>query len=260
MSLANSAKNFILGSTTTAIITIRDFREKAAEMNLGETGGSSTVMPSLPESELMDAVPLPMLSNDRRYKVQFNPKELLLNGQQPMDVKSNLEGSDKDSPSSRKIAHEPAKVTLTMNLVFDEVNLFDCFTSEKFSPGAANLIKNVATMGAKALGKVWSVRPQVEAFIAALRNPYTRMVEFTWGEFSFEGNITNLSAEYTMFSIEGHPVRANLRLRLVNEKNDNESDRWIKDFDKAFGGAGMSNYTSADGYVGNVLNMGAFGL
>ncbi|MCL1822997.1 MAG: hypothetical protein FWG44_02220 [Oscillospiraceae bacterium] len=273
MSAAQTAKNLLLGSVSTAIITVRDFREKAKRLELGQYAPKIDFSPEIPKPELEKivetiesgdkaATELLLESSEykkRQYKVQFNPKELILSGQQPVSTNGSVEGTGKDSPVSNSVAHEPAKVSLTMNLVFDEVNLFDCFTCEKFTPGVANLTKNLVTAGMKLKGTVWSVRPQVEAFLAAVRNPYTRLIEFTWEKFTFVGNIAQISAEYTMFSIEGHPVRANMRLMLVNEKNNAESQRWIRDFDNAFKGS-SGNLVTADGYVGNVLNMGAFGL
>jgi hypothetical protein len=74
----------------------------------------------------------------------------------------------------------------------------------------------------------------VEGFIAALRNPYTRVIKFQWGKFVFEGILNNISAEYTMFSNSGRPVRAKLRVKLTDLKNKSANNKWGEYLNTAF--------------------------
>ena len=44
-------------------------------------------------------------------------------------------------------------------------------------------------------------------------------VKFIWGNLKFRGVISNLSIEYTMFSMEGKPIRATVNLTISEEKD-----------------------------------------
>ncbi|MCL2633103.1 MAG: hypothetical protein FWD34_01165 [Oscillospiraceae bacterium] len=249
----SSVKRALLGTSETAIIYVRDMRKKAEEVNLGEP---KTTVPALQVQAPLEGAAAPTTALKdmirRSYRVQFNPRELVITGSQGITQLADL-SQVKKKPSG-DFMHEPPKITMSVNLIFDQVNLFDSFMCERLTPGAAAMMTNVATGIAKAAGTVWSVQPVVEGFIAALRNPNTRRILFHWGEFEFYGDLTELSAEYVMFSLEGHPVRAKVRMRVVNVET--ASEKWDNDFKEAFKGDSSNLVTTGQG-LSNIVNMGA---
>jgi hypothetical protein len=240
----NSAPfNALLGSTDTAIITVEDARETAAQKPPGALGALAAGAAA--------AVPVP--SVPKHYKVQFNPQELHLNATQNCNVQGSVEVVDQNKGIA-KVHIDPPQLGLSFQLVFDQMNLAKSFISERFSTGAAAVLTNLATMGAGIGGKDWSVQPVVEAFIGALRNPYTRRITFSWGEFSFTGSLDGLSANYTMFSAEGKPVRATVDVALKDTGRKMVS-QLKADFEKAFNaGAAATDLRSVGSAVGNIFN------
>jgi hypothetical protein len=245
--------NAILGNCDTAVITVRDYRKKAAKI---ETSGGNPFDMAMVAQSLNQVANFPELDlTKRQFMVQFNPKELTLNAHQPISQVSTSNGSQGGKSKSENTAHEPPKVSLSTTLYFDKMNLADSFVCERFSLSPAALATNAATGIAKIAGKKWTVQPQVEGFIAALRNPYTRTVTFTWKDFVFEGTLSNISAEYMMFSTNGRPVRAKIRLKLLSDRNKSTNERWRKEFDEGFGKSNRNLVApQGGGLVGSFLN------
>jgi hypothetical protein len=248
-----AAANALLGNCDTAVITVRDYRKKASKITKAEGNPFDL---NIVQQSLNQTAEFPELDLMRRkYMVQFNPKELILNANQPISQISTANGSEKGKSKSENTAHEPPRVSLSATIFFDRVNLADTFVCERFSLSPAALATNVATGIGKLAGVEWTVQPQVEGFLAALRNPYTRTVTFTWKDFTFDGVLSHLSAEYTMFSTGGRPVRAKIRMKLLSDRTKATNDRWKRDFD---GGFGKSNRNlvapKGGGMVGSFLN------
>jgi hypothetical protein len=243
------------GSVDTAVITVRDYRKGAADFSAANAGAD----PKTTQEALAGALAGGTLpSNDKRFKVQFNPRELTLNAQREINRKADAEA--KGAEGADTSSQETPTITLNMELIFDEVNLYDSFMSEKANTGLATMATNLASMNAIGKkGKVWSVKPYVEGFIGALRNSYTRSVGFQWGKFSFNGQLRFVRATYTMFSTSGRPVRAKVSLRLASKLQGKTMGDWEKALQEAFGGD-ESDFSGVGSALGNVLNMGAFGL
>lgn len=53
-----------------------------------------------------------------------------------------------------------------------------------------------------------SVQPQVDHFMAMVRNSLVRQVAFYWGTMCYRGVVKSVNAEYVLFDQEGIPVRA----------------------------------------------------
>ena len=189
-------------------------------------------------------------SKDKTFKVQFNPSELTLNANS-----TPVNKIDSSTGQARTIAAEDPKLSLRVKLYFDDMNTADSFMAEKFSSGAtAQTIGNIAEGVKSAMGKKHTVQPQVEALVAALRNPYTRTVSFRWADFSFIGHLHAVHARYTMFSVSGRPVRAEVELMIQHEMDNILLRQWYEDFNKAFGGV-AGTMTKAQQKVGNILNL-----
>lgn len=58
------------------------------------------------------------------------------------------------------------------------------------------------------------VQPDVEKFIAMVRDPYVRQAVFCWGDLSYKGVLRNVEAEYVLFNPLGVPTRATVSMTL----------------------------------------------
>lgn len=186
----------------------------------------------------------------RCFYVQFNPAELVINA-------SALEKEQKDNEKDhvKTQGQTQAELFLSVTLYFDDAQPYDAFMTEKLAPGVngstAAAVKNtVQTIRGK---NVHTVQPQVEALIAALRNPGTRNMTFRWADFSFCGVLERVDAVYTMFSVSGHPVRAKVFLKLRHDTERDNLAPWFRAYSTAFG-ADQSNLTTASQQVSNLLN------
>lgn len=262
MGIGQQALASLTGNVETALLVIHDYRQKVAEMNSGVTGGLSTTeaLSTLNESRKLatatalkdGTLPTYPGSQERTLRVQFNPSELTLNA-------SAVPKSEQDGTTgrSRTMAVEDAKLALTVMLYFDDMDTYDAFMWDKFTAGmTAQGVANLAKMGMELGGaqKVHSIQGQVEALVAALRNPYTRLISFRWADFTFIGQLNTVRANYTMFSPSGRPIRAQVLLRLQHEMDPDKLKGWYSSFDKAFGGD-TSNLVKTEQNMGNLLNL-----
>ncbi len=92
-----------------------------------------------------------------------------------------------------------------------------------------------------------TVKPQVEGFIAALRNPRTRHITFAWGKMCYTGILNSVDINYTMFSYYGRPIRAEVAMSIVCIDDNLESDNmgsWQKYYMETFQNEQQSNWSS----------------
>lgn len=127
------------------------------------------------------------ISQARSFKVQFNPTTLRFTA--GVDVKpkekSSLTKNEDGSKNTCIVSDEFKPLTLQVQLIFDRSIYIDS-----------------------------SVQPEVEGFLAILKNPYIRQAAFHWGRLYYVGKLKNLDANYTMFNPLGIPVRATLDLTM----------------------------------------------
>lgn len=251
--IAEDAGRSAIGSPKAAMLIIHDYRDvksdstqlpaaiKKTSSKLS-TFGNSAVASSREGG-----------ASSKTLKVQFNPKELQLYASSQSSFMADSQEEGKQQQQHGEISTK-ATINLTIPLIFDDVNIFDAFMLEKYTMGAsASTITNAATMVASMAGKKWTVQPQVEGLLSALREPKTRKITFQWADFSFTGTLTAVNAQYTMFSVSGRPIRAEVSLRLQQEQDADVTDPWLKEYDKAFG-SDSSSLVSAAQKVGSLLN------
>ena len=167
----------------------------------------------------------------RKFTVQFNPSTIRINarggGRVPV---SNFGANAKQSGSIQFRSLDPY-ITVSFTLMFDALNQADAFMEERFTLGATTLAKNVATAAVEAAGKEYTVKPQVEGFLAAIRDEEHRPMIFRWGKLMYAGVLNSVSGKYTMFNTVGNPIRAEVEINML------------------LGGSKWENAKETDGYL-----------
>ena len=150
------------------------------------------------------------------------------------------------------------RIQMNLQLVFDDYERTQAFMSEKFSD-VSTATRTVVTGIADAVTKkTYSVRPQVEGFIGALINPFTRKISFYWGKMKYQGVLNSVNAEYTMFSTDGNPIRANVNIGilLVDETLNYQSMKlWQDSYQAVFGNDNQTDLGSKVQNVGNLFQI-----
>ena len=268
MAIGTDLINSITGNTETAYLVVEDNRSQCIPKKkdplsklfgsvadaVGEAASAAASAVNTATSAVLGGgtseLPTTKGATKKYFKVQFNPSELTLNGMLERSAKQNAQAGEEGKRTATDAVQRPT-ITMTVRLYFDDVCQSDAFMGEKFTSGLSmQTVVNVASMLS---GKVYSVQPQVEALIAALRNNFTRTITFYWGKFSFSGQLSNVGAQYTMFSISGRPIRAVVSLRIYQELDPTKVNPWYTDFTNTFKGSSLS-LTGAAQKVGNLLN------
>lgn len=161
---------------------------------------------------LKDAVDSDVIQG-KRFTVQFNPASIQIvgrgGGRAPI---SNYGSIGKDQAGKIEYRALDPYITVSFSVLFDALNNADAFMEERFTLGATTLVKNVATA---IVGHEYTVRPQVEGFLAALRDEDHRTMIFQWGSLRYTGVLNSVSARYTMFNTAGNPIRAEVNLGML---------------------------------------------
>ena len=76
------------------------------------------------------------------------------------------------------------------------------------------MLNSQTIRNAIALNKEFTVRPIVEGFLAAVRNEKYRSVVFVWGNMRYGGMMREINTKYTMFSVSGEPIRAEVAVTI----------------------------------------------
>lgn len=255
MGILEDAGRSLIGSPKSAMLIIHDYRThsngalpvgvKTISDKLSTFGSSATV------SDMAGSY------SKKTFRVQFNPSELQVYASNPPVQKTDTrmkKGKKRQRKKHTEVAVKPS-VDLTVPLIFDDVNIYDAFMLDKFAMGAsASAVTNVATGIASLAGKKWTVQTEVEGLLAALRDEQTRNVTFTWADFTFTGQLSNINAQYTMFSVSGRPIRAKVTLRIHQEMDASYESPWLEAHEEVFGGDSSSLVKAAQ-KVGNLINL-----
>lgn len=114
-------------------------------------------------------------------RIQFNPSSLRFTSGEANAGREKADIAHRENGQTRTALAENTSVVVrvSVKLVFDRTVYADC-----------------------------SVQPEVERFIAIVRNPYVRQVAFHWGTMCYRGVVKDMNAEYVLFDQEGTPMRA----------------------------------------------------
>lgn len=188
------------------------------------------------------------------FHVQFNPNELRLNGYGGGSA-AKTDFSGRNGGVSLDVMK--VRISMDVRLYFDKVDAQDAFMSDKINLAPTALATGAAKAVMSGMGKKeYSVQTEVEGLVAALRSRFTREITFHWGPLCYTGVLNNVDSRYTMFNVQGQPVRAEVDLSLAladQEVSENTLGRWQAKYNEAFGGQNQS-FVKAEQKVGNLLN------
>ena len=267
----------LTGNIEKAVIAIQDKRDvqtkekEAVEAGKQAANGIAAATNSLSElNKMIDLKKTGSLStaltasnglvakSARIFTVQFNPSELQFSGYGGGFVQKINFVNNKKADEDVTFGNMQSRITMTVKLIFDQVDPQDAFMSDKFTLSYTSVTKGAVKGVKKLLGKKTnSVQTQVEGFIGALRNENTREITFAWGKMCYTGILNRISSQYTMFSVTGEPIRAVVTLTMVcadETIEDNTMGNWDAQYKKAFGSGESFSLTGAAQKVGNLFN------
>ena len=196
-------------------------------------------------------------------EVQYNPSSLRLE----TEAGKQMNFREGAGVEDLNLHNAPPATTLSMELLFDDVNTTDAFMlSDSLLTGltASNAVNAVTS-----LTKTHSVRRQIEGLLSLLAVPTARQVIFFWGDMSFHGEVNEVQVQYTMFNKKGEPVRGKVLLRIrqgakgeiedADDRKRYEYDKkyWDDAFDETFKAPGAGGLMSKVSQVGSnsLLNL-----
>lgn len=221
--------------------------------------GKSEIMLKAASSALSDSMGreigvTTIKGTDRKvFTVQFNPSDFQLSGSGGDYITKN-DYSVQDGKDGVSGGGMEMRITLDVKLIFDKVDPHTAFLSDRINTAPTALGMDVERLFTE---KNASVQTEVEGFIAALRSPYTRMITFAWGKMCYTGVLSGVDAQYTMFDVDGKPVRAEVTLQITTADEQItpcSMGSWEQKYKAAFG-AGSFSMTGLGQKVGSLLNL-----
>jgi hypothetical protein len=184
-------------------------------------------------------------------QVQYNPSSIrFVAHADQMNVQLMMKNLENEVPN-QMVA--PPRIVMSVDLIFDAVNLKDSFMFEKLRFSVGDEFSMVAAL-LKERG--YTVQPQTNGIIAAMLREGTRQVTFKWADMSFTGYLQEASARYTMFSVSGKPVRSMVRINITQYvPRLAEGKYWNDAFDKLFGDASTSKVSGGKGFGSDYQNL-----
>lgn len=278
MDILNNGARSLTGAVVKAYIIFEDERFERNEVKITEVRGRSAgIPPSFPGAAKLTSVaekasqkaqtlanaigelvtsPKKLDSSKKHiFQVEFNPAEMSFEaygGGKAQKLNFALNGK-----ISMTYEEVKPRILLRVPLIFDDCERTDAFMAEKFGDMMAMGRTVISSVANTVTGDTYSVRPKVEGFIAALRNDNTRKLQFCWADMEYKGILESVDAEYTMFNMEGHPIRANVHLGIMlvdTEVSERNMGDWQDSYRAAFDSDG-SSLGSATQNVGNLLNL-----
>lgn len=127
------------------------------------------------------------IAQSNTIKVQFNPQTLTFGMTQrdKIKVKADISNSEAGDAQTAPAEEADGQLRVSMELIFDRTIYIDS-----------------------------SVQPEVERFLALIKNPFVRQVAFYWGKMCYKGVVKSISAEYVLFNTLGTPTRAKVSLTI----------------------------------------------
>lgn len=166
-------------------------------------------------------------SKDVYVKVHYNPASISMKSEAGKN--STDGGSNTDPPTGDALQPEAVqmKTELSMELIFDETENIDAFMADSGMGSPTGLGRAGWHLKEKMKGREYSVAPISELFVAATMSIYARQVCFFWNGMQFEGELSKVNVEYTMFNNRGNPIRSQVAISICKSGRTEQDD----DFD-----------------------------
>lgn len=207
-------------------------------------------------------------------EVPYNPSSIYLETVAGAQMRFSGGGLGDASTSQLHQNTEPVATTMSVQLLFDAVNVQDSFMMSNIAPtigNAASVVSNAVNSlakfnpedGLKSMSNAYSVKPQMDGIMSLLTRDYTRHVLFFWAKMCFQGELSSVSSTYKMFNTKGNPVRGEIRLTIRQSEDPAakyENQYWENAFTKAFGGSKTSGLTQAASSLSRGLSNSVFNL
>ncbi|MEG1241657.1 MAG: hypothetical protein RSD32_01755 [Oscillospiraceae bacterium] len=247
----------ILGTTNKAMLIIHSdssFTPVTSKLNQ-RTEDALTHAKGTGLKAVSDAVTNHLGAGFHTLQVQYNPSSITI-AANALSTPFQALQQNIDNGIPNQNMRDPS-VVLSVELVFDEMNTKDAFMLDKIRLSAGDAVSAVSAILKK---DGYSVQPQTNGLLAAILRDSTRCVSFKWADMTFTGELTEVSAKYTMFSVSGKPIRSLVRLNIQQEvKMASDINYWNNAFDKSFGDStttGIKGGRSTANKLGNLLNIG----
>lgn len=187
----------------------------------------------------------------RYLEVQYNPASMRISANADVIQMRNLQNTLEDGVVNQSC--RAPSVILSVDLIFNAVNVKDSFMADKFRISTNDMIKNIISV-AQAQNGGYTVQPQSDGLLAASLLEAERFVTFQWADMSFSGELTDVNVQYGMFSLSGKPVHSVVSLRITQQLTSKAEDtRWNQSkFDECFSGKKNTDIGQA---ASNLLNV-----
>lgn len=255
MGLGNTLASSALGSVQKALLIIHKTDASAVDSAQVAVAAENALRGAAAGLAATSAAMQSAGMNTSVMKVQYNPTSLSIQANAEAIPFTYLQQNiDSGIPNQ---SPRPPMVVLSVDLIFDAMNPKDAFMAEKFSLSTGGIVSSVAGAIQTATGGGYTVQPQTDGLIAALMRPSTRVVTFRWADMAFTGQLIEVQAEYTMFSVSGKPVRSKVRMNIAQQvESDADIQYWNKVLDTTFNGSVEAGGKGIDQTLGNLLNLG----
>lgn len=263
-SALSNVGNSLLGTNKKAVLLLHDLQTSNSSSLLGSSVNSLTkkvlsAANNIGGSAFATAANA-LVGGGGSLEVQYNPSSLSINANaNPVPFSYLLKNTDNGIPNQDL---RPPSITLSVQLVFDDMNVKDAFMADKFRvTSVGDAISTASALAKNLSGNGYSVQPETNALVAMLMKDSTRLVTFQWADMSFTGEVCQVQARYTMFSVSGQPIRSVVDLVIVQAiTSSGDVTQWENAFDKSFADslAACSTGKSLLQKAGNLINITGF--
>lgn len=239
-------------------LTVEDAinNSNALRKALIETGSGQGIMESFKNLAGRNTTKTIHEKNYLALEVQYNPSSIYMETVAGTQMNFSPVNMGEASTNQLRQNHEPEATTMSVQLLFDAVNVYDSFMMSNLAPNFSNLVPLVTDL-AHSKERKYTVKPQMDGIMSLLTRTYTRHVLFFWAKMCFQGELCSVSSHYTMFNTVGNPVRGEIRLTIRQSPNPAakyENSYWEKAFTKAFGESNVAAVTKGASRSAGVLN------
>ena len=189
-------------------------------------------------------------------QVQYNPASISIQANAQDILFTSLQQGLEGAVPNQNI--RPPTVMLSVELIFDAMNPQDAFMMDKFRLSTGSVVSDVAGAVQNKKGG-YTVQPQTDGLVAALLRAETRTVTFRWADMAFTGQLNEVRATYTMFSVSGKPIRSRVLLNIAQQvESKSDIKYWDQALAKVFASGNDVELKKPAQQLGNLLNLDLF--